>query len=307
MFPPKAKLKLNCQRNYVLQSSYKYAGIVEKLLRAREYLPCGAISIGMRFGAAFDGPRVAAARSQNERSAETPSGFKDPPVTLDQPLMCERKAAENIGSQGIDTGLIENNVRFEGKSGGQDLVELMQILGVFNTVLQSYIKTSTFLAEGKIAFAMDGEREDVGIILKYPGRTVTLMDIEIDHRGATDEPAFSKKLDRYSDVVEYAEACAFGTKCVMGPSAESSAPAMLKGRKGCADGSAYGSKGPLHQNSGPWQPNAPDGCRFKLAGSKPGYVVRIMGQGNRFGVGRGSLLYLKKAFAFKDLAEHAVL
>src|SRR5580765_2947117 len=32
-----------------------------------------------------------------------------------------------------------------------------------------------------------------------------------------------------------------------------------------------------------------------------------MGQGNRFGIGRSSLLYLKKAFAFKDMAEHAVL
>ena len=120
--------------------------------------------------------------------------------------MGERKPAEHIRGQGIDAGLVEYDIRLEGKSSRQDLVKTAQILVVFHAIRQGHIQTALFLAKGEVACTVDGEGEYRGIVLEDFGGSVTLMDIEINDRGAADEAILFQEMNCYRDIVEDAEA-----------------------------------------------------------------------------------------------------
>jgi len=175
----------------------------------REYLPCRAIGVGVGFSAERDRPRVTATGSQNQGNAGATRRHKDPAVTFDESLMSEREPSEYVRRQGIDAGLVEDDVGPEGKSSRQDLVKMAQVGVVFNAIGQSHIQAALFLAEGKVAGAVDGEGEDAGIVLKYLRRSVTLMDIEVDHGGAANEAAFPQEMNCHGDIVEHTEAGTF--------------------------------------------------------------------------------------------------
>src|SRR5205823_12287746 len=78
----------------------------------------------------------------------------------------ERKAAKRIGSQRIDARLIKDNVRTGAECGGKHFIQAMKICLVFNAIRQGYVEAALLFAEGKIAFTVHGEREDVRIVFK---------------------------------------------------------------------------------------------------------------------------------------------
>jgi hypothetical protein len=159
--------------------------------------------MGMR--AEFNGSGIAAAGSENKRSTETACRAKDHAIALDQSLGRERKAAKRIGSQRIDARLIEHNVRTGAECGGKHFIQTMKICLIFNAIGQGHIEAALLFAEGKIAFTVHGEREDIRIVFKNLRGAVTLVDIKIDYGGAPDESALPQKLDGHGNVIEYAK------------------------------------------------------------------------------------------------------
>src|SRR5262249_13734264 len=135
----------------------------------------------------------------------------------------------------------------ESNSSGQNFIEMTHIRVVFNAIGQSHVQAALFLAEGEVAGAVDGEGEDARIVLKYLRRSVTLMNIEINHGGATDKAAFSQEMNCHGDIVEPTEAGSFWAESMMRTSPQSRAPAVLKCLTRRADGPANRCKCPLHQ------------------------------------------------------------
>ena len=95
---------------------------------------------------------------------------------------------------------------------------------------------------------MDGEREDIRIVLKNFCCAVTLMNVKIDHGGATDEAALSQELDGDSNVIEHAKSCAFRTEGMVRSAAQRGSPAVFQSGKSCAYGSANGGKCTVYQD-----------------------------------------------------------
>ena len=117
----------------LLLSSYKYADREEKVTSVRrKNLPCRAIGVGMGFSVERDRPRVTTTGGQDQRNAGATACHKDPAVAFDEPMVDERGPGKNVGRQRIDTRLVENNVRLEEKSSGQDLIKgLPKVLSVW--------------------------------------------------------------------------------------------------------------------------------------------------------------------------------
>src|SRR5215467_2447503 len=172
-------------------------------------MPCGAIGAGMGMRAEFNRPGIAAARSKNKGRTEAACGPEDHAVALDKSLGRECKPAKRIGGQRIDARLIEDNVRPRTECRGKNFIQTMKIFLIFHAIGQGHIKAALLFAEGEVAFTVQGEREDIRIVFENLRRAVTLVDIQIDHSSATDEPPPSQKLNGHSNVIEYAKAGAF--------------------------------------------------------------------------------------------------
>ena len=83
---------------------------------------------------------------------------------------------------------------------------------------------------------MDGEREHAGVRGKDLRGAVSLVNVEIDDRDAVDAVIALEGADGDGDVVEDAEAGAFGDEGVMRTSGERAAPAMGEGFAGRGQG-----------------------------------------------------------------------
>ena len=64
---------------------------------------------------------------------------------------------------------------------GKRMLQRLQIVGIGAAVGQVHVQITDFLAKGKILLAVQGQREDTGIVPEDAGAAIALVDIQIDH------------------------------------------------------------------------------------------------------------------------------
>src|SRR5215475_3690948 len=123
--------------------------------------------------------------------------------------------------------------------GRQDLIQPSQVLRVLNAIRQGDVQPALLFAEREVAFAMDGEREDIRIVCKNFRSAIALMHVKVDHGSAVDEAPVAQELNGHGDIIEYAKTCALGAQSVVCSSAQRASPANLHGLESRAHSPAY--------------------------------------------------------------------
>jgi hypothetical protein len=75
------------------------------------------------------------------------------------------------------------------------------------------------------------------------------VHVQINDSRALNAPFRAQPLDGHCNIVEHAEAGAFGAKCMMRSAGQIAYPTGVESVAGCAEWSADGSQGALHQRS----------------------------------------------------------
>src|SRR5258707_7421472 len=206
-----------------------------------------AISVGVRLNAEFHGVRVAAAGRKHERNVVVASGLHHRAIALLETFVSKREPAQSVGSQGIHSCLIKDDVGREREHVGKCAIKLLKVFKIACFVGKISIETAPLLPEREITVSMNAKRKDIRIVLEDFSRAVTLMDVEIHHSRTADATFFAEPLDCHRNVIKNTETCALGPKSMVRSSAQSSAPAMLQCVVACTQRSANGREGAANQ------------------------------------------------------------
>jgi hypothetical protein len=127
--------------------------------------------------------------------------FKHELVALLQASEAEVQASERIFAQAVDSGLIEDDSRAEPLDPRQGGRERVEVGAVFGAVVECHVERRALLTEREVVRAVEGEREDIGVVFEKRSRAIALMYVEIE-----DGRAQMQRSNGDSEVIEHAEA-----------------------------------------------------------------------------------------------------
>ena len=153
---------------------------------------------------------------------------------------------------------------------------------------------------------MQGEREDVGVTFENLGGAVALVHVQINDRRALNAAFRTQPLNGHCNIVEHAEAGAFGAKCMMRPAGQIASPTGVESVAGCAECPADGCQCALYQGFGPWESDTPDGGFRESAIQKIADVGRVMREFDYLRIGEWSSFEAEAAIAGEQIAQHPV-
>lgn len=263
--------------------------------------------LGVGADAVFDGEGVAAAHADDDGDAVGTAGVKDDAVAAAEPFLGHGEFAEFVFAEGVDAGLVEDDLGREGEDAGEDGFELGKELVVAGIVGQGDVDLALLLAEREVVGPVHGEGEHVGVVLIDGGGAIALMDIEIDDGDAADEAERAEMLNGDGDVVEDAEACALMGEGVMGATGEIAAEAVLHGIEGRGDGATDGSEGAVDERFGPGKADAADGLLREGAAKEGIEVVGRVDAGELLPGSEGGALKAEVAGWGEEVAHQPVL
>ena len=193
----------------------------------------------MGFGGEGNGDGVAAADGDDEGDGQVQGGAHDHAVALFETGGSEAEAAEAIGGERVDAGLVEDEVGVEIGNFGENGGEGAEVFGVGDTGVEFDVDGTLLLAQREVGFAVNRDGKNGRVVAKDVGGAVALVDVEIEDGDAGDFVLLQVACsDR--DVVEDAEAGAFRGEGMMGASGERAAPSgglrFAGGGERCANG-----------------------------------------------------------------------
>ena len=134
----------------------------------------------MGLGGSLDGVAVTAAQGDNEGAVLLQDQGEDDLVATAKALHGDGEASEPISVEGIDTGLIEDELWIEVENGRHSSRKLQQVFVITGSVFQFDVQFAALFSEGKVLPAMHRKGKDVGIIFEDLGGSITLVNVEVD-------------------------------------------------------------------------------------------------------------------------------
>ncbi|MDK9708257.1 MAG: hypothetical protein OEL83_14530 [Desulforhopalus sp.] len=183
---------------------------------------------------------IATAEGDDQGDAPAPRRRNHPPVPFPQALLGEAQAAEQVMAEGVDSGLVMQEVESPaaGKESGQGLVELGEVDAVADTGGKPCVEVARLLEEGEGVLLVEREGEDPGITMEDAGGAVALVQVAIDHHRRLDGAPVQENTEADGDVVEQAEAGGVSPVGMMEAAADVHADAASKGLLPRQDGAA---------------------------------------------------------------------
>lgn len=260
----------------------------------------------MGLGALFDGAGVASAEGEHQRELMAAGKVEDLAVSLQQAFVSHGEAAESIGLQGIDAGLIEDDVGPKSMNLGQHFIEVAQVCIISGKVGQMEIEGALLLAEREVAAPVHRQREDIRIVTEDFRGAIALMNVEINDGRALNHSIGPQLLDGDGNVIEDAESGALGAHRVMRAAAESGAESAGQRFVGGADRSAHGRERTLHQLRGPGKADAPQSGWGQLSQQELLHIDRLVRKFNGGRIGEWSWTKLKSVFFAEGISQNRV-
>ena len=144
-----------------------------------------------------------------------------PPIAPAEAVERQPEAAELISIQRIDAGLEEDDVGpRQVERSRQVALEARNIFRILTTIEKLDVEGRALLVEGKIIRAVHGEGEHGRIVREDRGGAVALVDVEVDHQRALDQPFALQSARGHRDVVEDAESGAAVRERMVRPARE---------------------------------------------------------------------------------------
>jgi hypothetical protein len=235
-------------------------------------------------GGEDDGVGVAAADGDDEGDGQIAGGAHDHAVALFETSGSETEAAEAIGGERVDAGLVEDEVWVEIRHLWEKGGEGAEVFVVGDAGVEFDVDGTLLLAQREVGFAVNRDGEDGRVVAEDVSGAVALVDVEIEDGDAGNFVLLqAARGDR--DVVEDAEAGAFGGEGVVGASGESAAPSGGLGFASSGERCANRGEGARDQCFRPGEADAANGGGAECAVQKGMDVIAVMGERDGFDVG----------------------
>src|SRR5882672_3085901 len=182
--------------------------------------------VGMDAHRVLEPRGIAASQKRGNRDLARRGGFEDNAVAAAEVLARELEAAELVLLERIGARDVGDEIGPMPVQDRRDVpLQQGEVLRAACSLVQPHVEVARRLDRGIVLLIVHREGEDAGILPEDRGRSISLMHVQVDDRGAPDSPLVLQRADRDGDVVEDAEPLAVIRKRVMEPSSQIDADA----------------------------------------------------------------------------------
>src|SRR5262249_57843906 len=126
----------------------------------------------------------AAAATGGERNAGSAGRGDEESITFGKAGLRQAEAAEAIAFEGVCPGEVDDDVRTAVDHARQGARKQRQIPVVADAVLEADIEVAAWLEQRVVVLLVHRAREHAGVALEDHGRSVAMVKVAIDERGA---------------------------------------------------------------------------------------------------------------------------
>ncbi len=176
---------------------------------------------------------VAPADDGGHRQAAPQGGIDHQPVAPVQAVVAQLQPAEAVVPVGIDTGVVEHQIRTHLiQQIRQGPLQGPQVGVIPDAVLQGQVEVARLLVQGEVAGRVHREGEHPGVACEDRRRTVPLVHVQVHHQHLPHQALGQQHPGRHGAVVEDAEAAAMQREGVVGAAGQVAGQAVAQGQPG---------------------------------------------------------------------------
>ena len=223
---------------------------------------------------------IAAADDTGRRHPGGAAGLDRESVAPGEPLVAEGEPAELVLHMGIDSGIVEHDVRpMAGDEGRQVGREHRVIDPIAGAGRDADVEIARLLGWRVVRLAVEREGEGLRLVLEDRGGAVALMNVEIDHQRPLDQSFLTQDPDCDGDIVEEAEACAVVGEGMVTAAGRVAGQSMLERETAGEHGAANRRAPPAHKCLGQRQTETADSAAVERERQHRVHVSLVMGEG----------------------------